>query len=192
MTALPEVGATAADTPDHVDLATLFDRYGADLLRYCARRVGPDHAEDVVAETFLTAHAHRYRFDPQRGGAAAWLFGIATNLLRRHGRDEVRAYRALARAYGRAIHQAGEEADRADERIDAYRARRRLAEALASLPRRQRDVLMLYAVAELEYAEIATALALPIGTVQSALHRARAKVRAALATNSIKPRGGQQ
>jgi DNA-directed RNA polymerase specialized sigma24 family protein len=41
-------------------------------------------------------------------------------------------------------------------------------------------VLMLFAVAELEYAEIAAALGIPLGSVQSSLHRARAKVRAAL------------
>jgi RNA polymerase sigma-70 factor (ECF subfamily) len=40
---------------------------------------------------------------------------------------------------------------------------------------------MLYAVAELEYAEIADALRIPLGSVQSSLHRARVKVRAALA-----------
>ena len=48
------------------------------------------------------------------------------------------------------------------------------------LPRRQRDVLLLYAVAELEYGEIAQALGIPLGSVRSALHRARTKVRATL------------
>ncbi|MGK5678759.1 RNA polymerase sigma factor [Actinoplanes sp. URMC 104] len=56
----------------------------------------------------------------------------------------------------------------------------RLSAGLAALPRRRRDVLMLFAVAELEYAEIAAALDIPLGSVQSSLHRARAKVRAAL------------
>ena len=51
---------------------------------------------------------------------------------------------------------------------------------LAALPRRQRDVLLLVAVAELEYGEVATALGIPIGSVRSALHRARHKLRAAL------------
>ena len=44
---------------------------------------------------------------------------------------------------------------------------------LAGLSPRQRDVLLLYAWAELEYEEIAQALGLPIGTVRSRLHRAR-------------------
>ena len=49
--------------------------------------------------------------------------------------------------------------------------------ALASLPRRQRDVLLLYAIGELSYAEIAEALAMPLGSVRSALHRARTRLR---------------
>jgi len=72
--------------------------------------------------------------------------------------------------------------------VDAYRARHRLAKALASLSRKQRDVLLLFAVAQLEYEEIAVALGMPVGTVRSTLHRARAKVRVALG----QVRGGDQ
>ena len=176
MTAAPELDPT----PDVTDLAALFDRFGPDLLRYCARRVGPDQAEDVVADTFLAAHAGAGGFDPNRSGLLPWLYGIATNLLRRHARDEVRAYRAYARSHARTPSEADPDWDRAAERIDAARARVPLAKALAALNPRQRDVLLLYAVAELEYAEIAAALQIPLGTVQSTLHRARAKVRAAL------------
>jgi RNA polymerase sigma-70 factor (ECF subfamily) len=185
----PSAGHPSAGDPDPADLGGLFDRYGAQLLRYCARRVGPDHAEDVVAETFLTAHAKFRSYDPGRSGPLPWLYGIATNLLRRHGRDEVQAYKALARTGARA-ERGGEEWDRAAERVDAFRARSRLAGALASLSRRQRDVLLLFAVAQLEYDEIAVAMDMPVGTVRSTLHRARAKVRSALGTHPA--RGGDE
>lgn len=56
----------------------------------------------------------------------------------------------------------------------------RLADALATLPREERDVLLLFAWADLAYAEIASVLEVPVGTVRSRLHRARAHVRAAL------------
>ena len=164
---------------DPADLANVFDKYARDLLRYCARRVGPDLAEDVVAETFLQAYANRHRYDPAKAAALPWLYGIATNVIRRHRRAEVRAYRAMARGAGAAPAEDGV-AQRAAERTDAARSRRRLAKALAVLPRRQRDVLLLYAIAELEYAEIAAALDIPLGSVRSALHRARAKVSHAL------------
>src|SRR5262245_56851255 len=103
-----------AGRPDPMDLAAIFDRYGRELLRYCARRVGPDQAEDVVASTFLAAHAQADRYDPSRADPLPWLYGIATNLLHRHGRDEVIAYRALARAYSRSERDANDsEPDRA-------------------------------------------------------------------------------
>jgi RNA polymerase sigma factor (sigma-70 family) len=163
------------------DLAGVFDRYARDLLRYCTRRVGEHAAEDVVAETFLVAYEQRDRYDASRGEVLPWLYGIATNLLRRHRRTETSALRALARAAGGSRAAEGP-AQRATERVDAERTVACLSAVLAKLPRRQRDVLMLYAVAELEYAEIAAALQIPLGSVQSSLHRARAKVRAALAS----------
>ncbi|MFD0595876.1 RNA polymerase sigma factor [Catellatospora coxensis] len=73
-------------------------------------------------------------------------------------------------------------AERAAARADASAQTRRLAGVLAALPARQRDVLLLHAVAELGYEEIAATLGIPLGSVQSALHRARVKLRAALAT----------
>jgi RNA polymerase sigma factor (sigma-70 family) len=165
------------------DFATLYDRHAPGLFGFCARRVGPDVAEDVVANTFLTAYEYRHRYDGARGDALPWLYGIATNLLRRHRREEVRSYRLLARTgvdpLSGADAAAGHE-QRSDERTDARARARRIAGALSALPTRQRDVLLLYAVGELEYSEIAAALNIPLGSVQSALHRARAKLRAAL------------
>jgi RNA polymerase sigma-70 factor (ECF subfamily) len=162
------------------DLAGMFDRYAKALLRYCTRRVGEQVAEDVVAETFLVAYERRAYFDPARGAMLPWLYGIATNLMRRHRSVEVQALRALA-----ASDTAPDFTMRAAERVDAQRVVRRLAAVLAGLPRRQRDVLLLYAVAELEYAEIASALGIPLGSVQSALHRARTKIRAVLTREGV-------
>ena len=162
----------------------LYDRHARALLRYCARRVGPDTAEDVVAQTFLVAYEQRHRYDPDRADALPWLYGIATRLLARHRRDEVRWYRALARTGadpligGRTVVESHE--PRADERTDAQRRAQQIAGVLADLPARQRDVLLLYAIGELSYGEIATVLDIPVGSVQSALHRARTKLRHAL------------
>lgn len=68
--------------------------------------------------------------------------------------------------------------------MDATALVRRVSSVLAGLPSRQREVLLLFAVAQLEYAEIAAALGIPVGTVRSALHRARTKVRTALEEKS--------
>lgn len=140
-----------------------FDRvYG-----YLARRVGRELASDLAAETFTTAFAARRRFDPALGEPRPWLLGIATNLLRRHYREEERRLRALAR-----IEPAREDASSPDEP--------RLAAALAGLSREERDVLLLYTWADMSYDEIADALNVPVGTVRSRLHRARERLRAAL------------
>jgi len=156
-----------AETLGVTDLGAMFDKHARDLLRYATQRVGQSHAEDIVAQTFLTAYEQRQRFDASRGDLLPWLYGICTNLLRRHRRDEIRALKALAATRSSDVDPpSGENVD--------------VARALASLSRRQRDVLLLHAIAGLEYAEVAAALGIPLGSVRSALHRARAKVRAAI------------
>jgi RNA polymerase sigma-70 factor (ECF subfamily) len=161
----------------------LYDRHARALYRYCARRIGPDLAEDAVAQTFLIAYEKRHAIRSGTADPLPWLFGIATNVLFRYRRDEMRGYRALARTGADPLLvpvSAESHAARADERVDAGQRARPIARVLAKLPARQRDVLLLFAIADLSYAEIATALDLPIGTVQSALHRARTKLRKAL------------
>jgi RNA polymerase sigma-70 factor, ECF subfamily len=61
------------------------------------RRLGPDAADDIVAETFLLAFRQRESYDLACRDALPWLYGIATRLIGRHRRQEIRLYRALAR-----------------------------------------------------------------------------------------------
>jgi RNA polymerase sigma-70 factor (ECF subfamily) len=75
----------------------LFDRHAPAIYRYIARRLGPDAADDLVAETFLAAFRQRARYDQAQASALPWLYGIATRLIGRHRRDEVRFFRAIAR-----------------------------------------------------------------------------------------------
>ena len=162
--------------------AELFDAYHREIYQYVASRLSVGHADDLAAETFLVAFRGRGRFVGEEGGQVrAWLYGIATNLIRRHRRDEERKYRALARADAlqRADHDDDHD-DRIVARVAAYHVQRDLAAALRSLSRGDRDVLLLVALAQLSYAEVATALGLAEGTVASRLNRARKAVRAAL------------
>jgi RNA polymerase sigma factor (sigma-70 family) len=158
--------------------AVIFDRYAGQIHRYAARRLGPAAADDLVADVFLIAFRRRSRYDTSRASARPWLYGIATNLISRHRRSEVRMYRALART---GVDPAAEpDADRVARSVSAAAAGRRLAAALAKLSTGDRHVLLLLAWADLSYEEIATALDIPIGTVRSRLHRARTTVRTAL------------
>jgi RNA polymerase sigma-70 factor, ECF subfamily len=153
----------------------VFDRYFAEIHGYAAKRVGRDAADDIAAETFLTAFRVRGRFDPSRGTVRAWLYGIATNNLSVYRRREVRAYRAMSRT-GRSEPEEGH-ADRVVEQVAAGSLRRMLAGALADLSRGEREVLLLVALGGLSNTDVAAALGIPYGTVASRLSRARTKLR---------------
>ena len=159
--------------------AVLFDRHAPHIHRYLARRAGREVADDLVAETFLAAFAKRDRYDLSYPDARPWLYGIAANLVGQHRRDEARQYRISQAAT--AEPEVPGHADRVAADVTAQAMRTLLAEALATLPAGDRDVLLLIAWEQLTYQEVSRALAIPLGTVQSRLHRARAKVRQALA-----------
>jgi RNA polymerase sigma-70 factor (ECF subfamily) len=156
----------------------LFRRHAPHIQRYVLRRLGPDGADDIVAETFLLAFRQRDCYDPAREDARPWLYGIATNLIGRHRRAEIRLYRALARTGADPVTEPF--TDRVDDRVSASIASRRLATALARLSAELRDTLLLVAWADLSYTEVAAALGVPPGTVKSRLNRARSKLRRAL------------
>ncbi|MFD8569928.1 RNA polymerase sigma factor [Streptomyces sp. NPDC059639] len=155
--------------------ALLYDRYAPDIHRYAARRLGEQAADDITADTFLTAFRVRARYDTARAGARPWLYGIAAHLIGKQRRKEVRGLRALART-GQDPVAAGWVEDTAD-RVTAQAP---LADALAALSAADRHVLLLVAWADLTYQDVAEALGIPVGTVRSRLNRARKKVRAAL------------
>jgi RNA polymerase sigma factor (sigma-70 family) len=163
--------------------AGLYDRHAAVLHRYVARRLGDGAADDIVADTFLDAFRKRHRYDLSVNDARPWLYGIAANLIGKHGRAEVRMLRAYARTGADPVLAGAftaSQADEADSRVSSAAVRRELAAALAALPAGDRDVLLMVAWADLSYAEVAAALRIPVGTVRSRLHRARTRIRAAL------------
>lgn len=165
----------SATTP--ADFAAIFDRHFDAVHVYLQRRIGRDLADELSAEAFLIAFDGRARYDLSRPDARPWLFGIATNLLHRHRRHELRELRAYARSAADPILDAF---DGVDARIDASSTRRKLIDALAGVPAEELDALLLLAWADFSYTEIAEALEIPIGTVRSRLSRARARIRAAL------------
>jgi RNA polymerase sigma factor (sigma-70 family) len=162
--------------------AVLYDRHAAALHRYVARRLGEGAADDIVAETFLAAFRKRSRFDSAARDARPWLYGIASNLIGKHTRSELRMLRAYARTGNDPVltPSAVLPDDGVLTRVDSSAAARELARALATLSAGDREVLLLIAWADLSYAEAATALAIPVGTVRSRLNRARSKLRTAL------------
>ncbi|GIH78981.1 RNA polymerase sigma factor [Planobispora longispora] len=158
--------------------AELFRRYAPDIARYVTRRLGGHAADDIVAETFLTAFRQRGGYDAARPNARPWLYGIATNLMRRHVRTEVHQLRVVERTGTDPV--LAPFTERSNERLSAEAAHRRLAGALAALPRGHRDALLLVAWGGLTYPEVAEALNVRLGTVRSRVNRARTRLRSEL------------
>ena len=154
----------------------LFHEYHAPLVRYLTRRLGDrDWAEEVAQETFLRA-LRQDRLDHAR----AWLFAVATNLVRDEGRREERRRRHLALL-------AAEEREREQEAPAVLNAAERAEEAalaraaLEQLAERDRSALLMKEEG-LDYQEIAAALELSPGSVGTTLARARRRLAEAYET----------
>lgn len=173
-----------ASLTDAARFEAVFDRHYDAIHRYLARRGGWQLAEDLTMTVFLKAFESRSRFRPSVDDARPWLYGIATNVLRRQARTERRRLRAYADSPPMPA-TVFDEAALAD-RVDAAALATAIHTALASLPARERDVLLLIAWADLSYEEVAIALHIPVGTVRSRLHRARGRLR------ELMPASGQQ
>jgi RNA polymerase sigma factor (sigma-70 family) len=164
----------SASLRDPNRFSDVFERHHDDVRRYLQRRCGLETGEELAAQTFEEAFRTRARFDLTYPDARPWLMGIARNLLRHHYRAESARLRALERAATMA--STTSEPD-LEARVDAQATARILARALQEMSRGERDIVLLYAWADLSYGEIAHALQLPIGTVRSRLHRSRLRLR---------------
>jgi RNA polymerase sigma factor (sigma-70 family) len=163
---------------DPEQFAVLFRRHAPVIQRYVIRRIGIHAADDVVAETFLAAFRQRASYRTDYPEAVPWLFGIATNLVNRHRRTEVRQLRLLARTGVDPVTEPF--TDRIDDKVSAASLNARLGAGLARLPAAQRDALLLVAWGGLSYDQVAIATGAPLGTVQSRISRARKRLRQAL------------
>ena len=155
---------------DPTAFAAVFDRHHDAIHAYLRARVGEALADELAAETFLRALRNARRYDTSYDDARPWLYAIATNLVAGHRRAESRRMRAYARVPLADIAP--------DVRVGAMAPA--LVDALEALAPADRDTLLLFAWGELGYEEVARALRVPVGTVRSRIHRARAQLRAAL------------
>jgi RNA polymerase sigma-70 factor (ECF subfamily) len=172
--------AIAASLDRGERFAVVFDRHHRAVHRYLARRAGAERADDLASATFVVAFERRRTFRTESTSALPWLLGIATNLLLERRRRDAVELGLLDRL------RAAPGAGALDEEPPPEAAR--LGEALAGLDVPQREVLLLYAWADLSYEQIAEALSVPLGTVRSRLARARAHVRSHLEAVPNAPR----
>jgi RNA polymerase sigma-70 factor, ECF subfamily len=174
-----DAAVIARSLSDPEQFAVLFRRHAPAIQRYVTRRIGPQGADDVVAETFLVAFRQRASYRQDGRDCLPWLYGIATNLVGRHRRSEVTNLRLLARTGADPVTEPF--TDQVEAAVTAASAKMRLAAALAGLPAAQRDALLLVAWAGLSYSQVAMATGVPLGTVQSRVSRARRRLRQQLA-----------
>ena len=170
---MDDAAVIRASLEDPAAFGDIFDRHYTAVLTYCSRRTGQAAGEEVAAQTFLVAFEIRGRFDLQATSARPWLLGIATNLIRRHFRDEKTHLNALRRLpVDRSWHE-----DAHADRLDTLRHGQMLLNALHGFDPSDRDAFLLLALADLSYDEIASALQIPVGTVRSKIHRVRTRLR---------------
>ena len=180
-TAGPGAGTQTGERPAGTGAAAEFERlYRANVdgvTAYFARRTSePQLVADLTADTFVAAITGFASFDPRKGTARAWVFGIAGHVYASHCQAYSQQQHRLERLGGRReLDQ--DQVDELLERIDAERAARGLLAELSRLPEQDRAVIDLVDIAGLRPAEAATALGLTPGTVRMRLMRARARLR---------------
>jgi RNA polymerase sigma factor (sigma-70 family) len=144
---------------------------------YFARRSADPHVvADLTADTFVAVITNLRSFNPRKGTARAWVFGIARNVYASYCEAYGQQQRKLRRLAGRRDLDSDQVEELLD-RIDAERAGRDLVTGLAALPAPDRAVIELVDIAGLGPKEAAAALGLPPGTARMRLMRARARLR---------------
>lgn len=156
------VAAVAAG--DEAAFGALYDRFARPLYALGLRWLQDvEDAEELVNDTLIRAWRHADRFDPARGRAGAWLFGIArhvaTDRLRTRGRRP-----------GPPMDGAPQPTGHLD--VDGLADAWEVAAALERLPAVQREVLLLAYRDDLSQSQIAEVLGVPLGTVKSRTYHA--------------------
>ena len=149
----------AVATGDEAAFGVLYDRFARPLYSLGLRWLQDvEDAEVLVNDRLIRAWRQADRFDPARGRAGAWLFGIArhvaTDRLRSRGRQP-----------GPVVEGAPDPIGHLD--VDALAEAWEIAAALDRLPAVQREVLLLAYRDDLSQSQIAEVLGVPLGTVKS-------------------------
>jgi RNA polymerase sigma-70 factor, ECF subfamily len=165
---------------DEEAFSLLFARHERAVYRYAAYICGREGADDVVQDTFLAILRQRERIDLPKGALQAYLLGIARHVaLKRLTVQEASDETQLD-----TLNVEGAVASQQLTTLDALTRREAIGfvrAAVNSLPLAYREVVALCDLQELDYASAADVLQVPIGTVRSRLHRARALLAAKLA-----------
>lgn len=137
------------------------------IRRYCVTRLGQEVAEDVTQETCLALAGALARYEERGVPFTSFVFGIAANKV-------AMARRSLARSREvvHAVPDRESPEPTPEERAVSGDSLRELLAPLATLPERQREILLLRVVDQLSADEVAVVLGMTPGAVRVAQHRA--------------------
>jgi RNA polymerase sigma-70 factor (ECF subfamily) len=163
----------AAQAGDRRALETLLRRHYDRIHAVCRRITGSDRdADDAAQEAMISIVRGLPRFD-RRSAFSTWTYRIATNAaldeLRRRRRRPIPHVDAAATGAQPEVADA-----RSHRQLDAVADRLAIDAALDELPEEFKVAVVLRDVCELDYAEIAATLDVPVGTVKSRIARGRA------------------
>ena len=174
------------------DIDALVRTYRPRLLRFVTFSIGDaDLAESITQDCFLKAYNGRASF---RGDCAVntWLTSIAMNLIRDQQRLQKFRFWRQARATAIDVNEAANflpsRESSAESRVLVQEQAQQVQAALANLSVNQRSIFLMRFGQDMELAEIAAAIHMPLNTVKTHLHRALKSVRAQVGT---KPGGSR-
>jgi RNA polymerase sigma-70 factor (ECF subfamily) len=164
----PLIAATAAR--DREAFRRLYDAAAPRLFGIALRILGRrDLAEEATQDAFLSIWDQASRFDPERGGALAWM----TVILRRRAIDRLRASPWLQR-------EIADDIDGVDAAVSALPDTLALRQCLERLQIATRRAIVLGYLHGMSHQELSRALEAPLGTIKSRVRRGLAALRECL------------
>ncbi len=162
-------------------LKDLYDQHGPAIYTFAKRAIGPEKAQDLTQEVFLSAWRARGSYNPEKGSLGGWLMGITKNRL-------IDGYRKAGRRVDEAeLSEPVQQRASNDEhnRFGLLADRMVLTAALNTLPARQKQVLTMAFWGDRTQQQIAEDIDLPLGTVKSDMRRGLIRLRTELERDDV-------
>ena len=163
---------------DRQAFSELFDHFAPRLKSFMMRKnASAELAEDLVQEAMIAVWTKAQSYEPTKGAVSTWVFTIARNLrIDRFRRDGNMPLTELG------DYDEPSEAPEGEELLGRKQEDSLVARALESIPQEQREILLLSFVEDMPQSEIASKLAIPLGTVKSRMRLAYGHLRRLLET----------
>ena len=159
------------DRKDQAAFAEIFGHFAPRVKAFLMKSgASPELAEECTQEVMTTLWRKAHMFDPAKASVSTWIFTVARNrkidILRKERRPEPDDL------------PWGPEAEPEQEEVMVIQQEtRKLGEALADLPHKQKDLILKAYYGELSHSEIAEQTGLPLGTIKSRIRLALDRLR---------------